>query len=195
MLQYEMSAKVRNTIGKGASRQLRRAGVTPAVLYGSAGVANIAIEIETKPLTKNLIEIQDQNAVFTLNVGAENGTSARHVVVKDVQVHPLKDTLVHVDFYEIDLNKPTVLQVPLRYAGKAKGVDMGGDMHIFRNSVTLKGLMLEIPDFVEINVSNLGIGQEYTCNDIPLPANVTLADNGDAKCVSVTASVGAAAAA
>lgn len=185
MLQFTLDAQVRNSRGKGPSRQLRKKGMTPAVLYGAAGVENVSLEIETRPFTKALITIQDQNAVLTLNITGEGEASTRHVVVKDIQVHPVMNSLLHADFYDIDLTRAVVLSVPVQYAGKAKGVDMGGDMQVVRHAVSLKGMPLDIPDFIEINVSGLGLGDAITCKDIALPENVTLADDGDARCVAV----------
>jgi len=89
-------------------------------------------------------------------------------------------------FYEISLEAPLVFKVPLRYSGKAKGVDMGGDMTITMTTVTLKGKALDIPDSITIDVTPLGLGAVVTCGDIAVPAEVTLLDKGDSVCVSIS---------
>ena len=118
MLQFDIDAKTRSTFGKGAARQLRRSGKTPAVLYG-AGNQNLPLELETKPFTKTLLTIQAQNAVISLKILDSKDKRVHHVMVKEVQVDPVKDSLVHADFYEIDIEKPLTLSVPLKFTGKA----------------------------------------------------------------------------
>ena len=184
MLQFEVNAQMRKNFGKGAARQLRRAGKTPAVLYGS-GISNMPLEVETKPLTKTLLTIQDQNAVISLKIGETGENEVHHVLIKEVQVDPIKDSLVHADFLEIDLEKPRTLAVPIKFTGKAKGVDMGGEMVISRTSVMLHGKILDIPNEITVNVSGLGLGAKITCKEFELPSGVTLADKGDAVVVLV----------
>ena len=178
MLQFEVNAAMRKNFGKGAARQLRRAGKTPAVLYGT-GVSNMPLEVETKPLTKTLLTIQGQNAVISLKIGEASENEVHHVLIKEVQVDPVKDSLVHADFLEIDLEKPRTLSVPVKFAGKAKGVDMGGEMVILRTSVMLRGKILDLPNEITVNVAGLGLGAKATFSEFELPSGVTLADKGD----------------
>jgi len=194
MLQFEVEAKTRSSFGKGPARQMRRAGKTPGVLYG-AGNVNTPLEVETKPFTKTLLTIQGQNAVISLKVLGAEDQRVHHVMVKEVQVDPVKDTLVHADFYEIDVEKPLTLSVPLKFSGKAKGVDMGGEMHISKNSVRLRGKVLDIPNDITVNVSGLGVGDKLTYNDVAVPAGVTLEDAAGTVVVSVQEASAAAKAA
>ncbi|MDH5299466.1 MAG: 50S ribosomal protein L25, partial [Desulfobulbaceae bacterium] len=94
MLQVEMSARVRKSFGKGAARTTRRAGQTPAVVYGPK-TEPLALELNTKDFTKGLIFINRRNAVVNLNIDDGGSTSTRHVVVKEIQADPVQDTLVH----------------------------------------------------------------------------------------------------
>ncbi len=184
MLQFDVNAKVRQTFGKGAARRLRAAKMTPAILYGNK-VDNVPLELDTKSMTKTLVKIQDQNAVITLNIDGVSERPTRHVMVKEVQVHPVRDSLVHADFYEISLEEPLTLLVPLKISGKAKGVDMGGEMQVLKDRVQMKGLVLDIPDFIEVDVSPLGLSDKITCADLAVPQNVTLEENGDDICIYV----------
>jgi len=192
MLQFEVEAKTRKNFGKGAARQLRRSGKTPAVLYG-AGSDNMPLEIETKPFTKTLLNIQDQNAVITLNIADVAENNIHHVIVQEVQVDPVRDSLIHADFLEIDLDKPLVLAVPLKFKGKAKGVDMGGELHISKRHIMVLGKAFDIPNDISIDVSGLALGAKVTCGDLDIPGNVTLQDKADAVVVSVQAASAAAA--
>ena len=194
MLQFDVDAKTRSTFGKGAARQLRRSGKTPAVLYG-VGSKNLPLEVETKPFTKTLLTIKDRNAVLSLKILDAEDAKVHHVMVKEVQVDPIKDSLVHADFYEIDIEKPLTLSVPLTFKGKAKGVDMGGEMHISKTAVKLRGKVLDIPNDIAISVAGLGIGDKLTFQDLAIPAGITLEDAADGVVVSVQEASAAAKAA
>jgi len=194
MLQFDVKAEVRTAFGKGAGRRLRAAKKTPAILYGNK-IANVPLQLDTKEMTKVLLKVQDQNAVITLTIDGIDERPTRHVMVKEVQVDPVRDTLVHVDFYEISLDAPLTLPVPLAFSGKAKGVDMGGEMHVTKAKVLLKGLPLDIPDDIAVDVSGLGLGDKITCGDLAVPDKVSLVDDPAAVCVWVEDVTGGAAAA
>ncbi len=187
MLQVEVAAQVRTKFGKGAARTLRRAGQTPAVVYGKQD--SIALELDTHAFTKALLSIHRKNAVINLTITDGKKQNVKHVVTKEIQTDPLLNSVVHADFYEISLDALMVFVVPIRYTGKAKGVDMGGDMMIAKEKLTLKGKALEIPDAVEVNVSALGIGEKMCFADIQLPAGVSMLDAPETVCVSVGTAV------
>ncbi|HSR35897.1 MAG TPA: 50S ribosomal protein L25, partial [Desulfurivibrionaceae bacterium] len=174
MLQVEVTAQVRTKFGKGAARTMRRAGQTPAVVYGKQEA--VALELDTHTFTKTLLSIHRKNAVINLAINDGKKQSVKHVLPKEIQTDPLLNSVVHADFYEISLDEPLTFVVPIRYTGKAKGVDMGGDMTILKEKLTLKGKALDIPDAVEVNVTPLGIGDKMTFGDIQLPAGVTMLD-------------------
>lgn len=185
MLQIDMTARVRKTVGKGAARTSRRAGNTPAVIYGPLG-APVALECNTRDLTRGLLSIHRKNAFINLEIDEDGKKSVRHVVTREIQTDPVQDTVLHADFYEVSLDKPMVFQVPLKYVGKAKGVDLGGDMTILKNKVTVSGKLLDIPDVIEVDVAPLGRGDTLTCNDLGLSAGVTLVTAGNTVCVSIS---------
>jgi len=191
MIQVDISAAVRSGTGKGVARSLRRAGKTPGVVYGSGGEAT-PLEFDTKDLTKALFYVHRRNAVVNLDIENNGKTERKHALIREVQVHPVKDTLMHADFCVIDLERERVFDVPVRFSGKAKGVDLGGDMIVACDSVPLKGKPLDIPDEVVVDVSGLGIGDAIVLGDISLPDGVALEANGDVVCVSVSGGGGAA---
>lgn len=180
MLQVEMSASVRTATGKGPMRRLRSEGLTPAVVYG-AGSGALALQMDSKILMAKLLEIYRHNAVVTLKVD----DLVKSVVVKEVQTDPILDTLIHADFCEIDLQKPSTFSVPLKFEGTAKGVDLGGNLETYLTSVMLAGKPLDIPDDVTLDVSGLNIGEQLTSSAIVLPENVQLVSKADAACVGV----------
>lgn len=188
MIQLDVSAEVRKSFGKGAARTLRRSGKTPAVIYGPKSDP-MSLSLDTHAFTKSLLNLQRRNAVVNLDIDIDGSPQRRHVIIKDLQVDPILDTLEHADFYEIALDSPLIFTVPLVYQGKARGVDMGGDMSIAVHQVQLKGNPLDIPDEIMVDVSPLGTNEEFTCGQLDLPANVSLLDKKEKVCVAVTAPV------
>lgn len=185
MLQVDMAARVRQGFGKGAMRSLRQQGQTPAILYGPK-IDPLALSLATKDFSKALLFIHGQNAVFTLVVQEDKSDKKRHVILKEVQTDPVRDIVVHADFYEISLKKPITLSVPLKFSGTPKGVDMGGVLHTPTTSVLLRGLPLDIPDDIATDVTALELnGPGITCNNLVIPENVTLLEDGDRLCVEV----------
>ncbi|MBU0673606.1 MAG: 50S ribosomal protein L25 [Proteobacteria bacterium] len=184
MLQVELNAKIRTNHGKGAARTLRSAGQTPAVLYGG-GTDAVSLELNTRDFMKMMFFINRRNAIVNLGVGEGDSLSTRHVLVKEVQVDPVMGTPLHADFCEVSMEKAISLVVPIVFKGKAKGVELGGDMNIFKTSVAIKGPILDIPDQITVDVSNLGIGDALTFADIELPANMTLISEAHREVVDV----------
>jgi large subunit ribosomal protein L25 len=184
MLQVDVDARVRSNFGKGAARSMRRAGLTPAILYGQ-GTDPIALELDTRVITKTLMHLQRRNAVVTLDVEGGDASGKRHVLVKDLQVDPIQDTLIHADFYEIAIDEPTVFSVPIHYTGKAVGVELGGELSTPVTAIDMKGKPLDIPDYLELDITELKLGDKLTCNDLEVPANITLLNDLDTVCVSV----------
>ena len=186
MLQVDVTARVRSNFGKGAARSLRRAGQTPAVLYGPK-TDPIALELDTRSFTKTLLGLKRRNAVVTLDV---EGGDKRHVLIRELQVDPVQDTLTHADFYEIHLDEPSIFSVPIQYEGNAVGVELGGELSIHIASVDIQGKPLDIPDFIPLDISSLELGDKLTCSDMSIPENVSLLDDADKVCIAiVTASV------
>lgn len=181
MLQVEMSASVRKTSGKGPMRQLRMEGMTPAVVYGGGSEA-IKLQMDTKSLMAKLLKFYRYNTVVTLDVENEG---VKTVMVGEVQTDPVRDTLVHVDFCEVDLEKERAYKVPVVYEGKSKGVDVGGLLIIGCSEVVFKGKPLSIPDNVKVDIRALRIGDDLKCSVFTVPDNVTMLTDPGSVAVSV----------
>ncbi len=182
-----MTASLRQNFGKGATRQLRRSGYAPAILYGGK-MEPVALAMDAKNLTKDLIRLHGFNAVVTLEIEGEKGKNKHHVLIKDIQTDPITDTVLHVDFLEIELDKEVVMDVAVLYTGKAKGVELGGILNVMKHTVRIKGLPLDIPDEIEVDVTELELTSAgIACGDLSIPENVTLDEELDTVCVSVVA--------
>lgn len=181
MLQVEMSGAVRTSSGKGAMRRLRDQGLTPAVVYG-AGAESLSLQFETQPLHQELVKNYRKNMVVTLKL--DNGQS-RNVLVREVQTDPVTDSLIHVDFQEIDMDKKRLFNVPVQYTGSAKGCDLGGILQKDITSVTVEAVPLSVPDAISVDIADMNIGDALSVRDITVPENVTMLTAPETLCVSI----------
>lgn len=187
MIQQDMTAAIRQDFGKGATHRLRQSGYAPAILYGKKSEP-LALAMETKTLTRSLLRLHGHNAVVNLDIEGEKGRKKHHVLIKDIQTDPITDAVLHVDFFEIDLDKEITLDVPVVYTGTAKGVDMGGILNIMAYTIKIKGMPLAIPDEITVDVTPLELGHHgISCGDLAIPENVTLEDDLAKICVTVVA--------
>jgi len=187
MIQQDMGASLRQNFGKGATRQLRKSGYAPAILYGGK-MEPIALTMDSKTLTKDLLKFHGHNVVLSLDIEGDKSKKKHYVLIKDIQTDPVTDAVLHVDFLEIELDKEIVMEVPILYTGTAKGVDMGGILNIMAHTVKIKGLPLDILDEITVDVTDLEVTSAgITCGDLTIPGNVTLEEELDRVCVSVVA--------
>lgn len=184
MIQVDMQSVVRTVFGKGPMRQLRMKDITPGNLY-SGGAEPVALQFDTAKLYKNLLFIHGRNAIVTLEIDGDS-KGKRHVLVQEIQKEPVDGALLHVDFLEVDLQKSAQFTVPVEYVGTAKGVDLGGELQIFKETVRLQGRPLDIPDVVQADITHLEQGGKgLTYGDLAIPANVTMLEKAETVCVAV----------
>jgi large subunit ribosomal protein L25 len=123
--------------------------------------------------------------VVTLEIEGDD-KATRQVLVKEIQKDPVTDRLVHVDFYEIELDKTLDFAVPVEFTGNAVGVDMGGFLVVANDSVKLRGCPLDIPDSIAVDISGLERGETgVTFGDLEIPGKVEMLDDAKVTCVSV----------
>jgi len=156
-------------------------GKTPAVLYGS-GTKPLALQLETTLLYRELVQLRRRNALVTLTL--DNGDT-HHVLIKDVQTDPVRDTLIHADFQKIDINEVRRFAVPITFTGKSIGVDLGGRLIVENDTVVLEGVPMDMPDDCELDVTDLDIGDKTLLSALDLPGSVTMITDKDLVCVKV----------
>lgn len=184
MLQVRLNSTVRTVFGKGPMRQLRLREITPANLYSGGGTP-VSLQLDTAKLYKHLLFIHGRNAVVTLQVEGDVA-GERHVLVQEIQKEPVSGGLIHVDFLEIDLQKAAKFTVPIEFIGTAKGVDLGGELHVFKDTIQLRGCPLDIPDVIQVDITSLEQGGPgLTYGDLSIPANVELLEKASVTCVAV----------
>ncbi len=150
MARPTMDAALRKETGKGYNRRLRAAGKVPAVIYGN-GKASTAVSVNPKEVVSYLNGEFGRNTI--LNVNVEGETEPRLCIFKDHQVHPWKRTLLHLDLWEIDPDKPLVLQVPFGRTGYHESEKLGGRVEIVRRTLKVSCLPADLPPIIEYDVS------------------------------------------
>ncbi len=170
MEQLQLKVTVRNTTGNGPARVLRRAGEIPAVLYGR--------KTEPMSLSVNIRELENltrQGNISQLlfNILIENGkTQTKKVMIKELQTHPVTRDFLHVDFYEIDMQRKVKVGVPVVTTGKSVGVERGGILQIIRRELEVFCLPDNIPSEVVIDITDLDIGDSVHVEEVPLSGDV-----------------------
>jgi large subunit ribosomal protein L25 len=170
--QLELNASVRQGLGNGPARSLRREGRVPAVLYGP-GTQPVSLAVSSRDLEHVVQKGNIRRTIFTLTI-ANGGTSTRSAVIKELQTHPVTGQYLHVDFYEIDMNRKLRVMVPVVPKGKARGEEFGGMLQIIRREMEVLCLPGEIPDALEVDVTGLDIGDTVHMKEVPLPSSVEL---------------------
>ena len=163
-----LSGKIREKTGKVATKEVRRNGEIPAVLYGLKD--NLSFSVCPDNL-KDILTAKGQNALIDLNL---EGNKKRKVILKEFQSHPLKERWVHVDFLEVDVTKTVKVSVNVHLIGKSAGEKMGGLVNQVLKSIHVECLPVDIPQSVDLDVTAVELGQVLHVSDLSLPDKVTI---------------------
>ena len=183
MKTFQLQAEPRTDLGKKATKALRAEGKIPVVLNGGAAVelpftgtlapGQKLVEIgDNKALiTTDLVVAQDdvRKLVYTPDIFAielDFNGGKKMAILKDIQFHPVKDTILHMDFLEVDDKKPVVIQVPVKLEGHAEGVKAGGKLSLSMKKLKVKAIYTNVPERLVINVVNLGLGKALQVGDL-----------------------------
>lgn len=175
-----LRVRPRTQTGKTAARRLRRNGVIPAVVYGH-GDESQSLAIETQELERLLGRIHAATTVIELDV--EDG-EAQQVLIREIQRHPFRSDVLHVDFFHIRADEVIRVSIPVHLEGHAKGVEAGGILQQIRHEIEVECLPGEIPDDFSVDVSALDIGDSIHIADIDT-GSVTVLDDADLSVCSV----------
>jgi len=182
---FDLKASERKGTGKGAARGLRRQGLVPAVLYGPK-TESLALTISAVDLEKVYEESGSEHVI--LNLIIENGgTQNRTAMVKEIQTSPLTSQYLHIDFYEISLEKEITVKVQVEITGKCKGVENGGFLQLIRHELDVSCLPGNIPGKIEVDASDLDVGDSLHVEDIDVSDKVRLLYDSNFTVVTVVA--------
>lgn len=171
----DLKTNIRTSRGNGAARVLRGKGQIPAVLYGP-GSEPVLLSVSTIALEQVLKKSTAGEVLVNLSI--QNGdTTYRTAMIREMQTHPVSRKFLHVDFYEIALDRKLRVGVPVVTKGKSKGVELGGILQIVRREIELLCLPLDIPDSIELDITDLDIGDAIHVQDIPLKAGLELPED------------------
>lgn len=173
----KLNVDIRKENGTSAARRTRLQNKVPGVVYHS-GVEGIPLSIEKNSLNKAL---KTGQMIFEINVGDED----QFVLVKEIQYHPVTDDIIHIDFQKVKEDEKISLDVAVRSVGDAQGVKLGGILVQMLNSVSVKCKPSEIPEFLEIDVTEMAMNTNLFVKDISLPDDVEMLTAEDIAVVSV----------
>ncbi len=183
MEEIRIKAEARKGRGKGPARKMRREGAIPAVLYGK-DVEPLALSISSRDWW--LLETHARsNAVIKMELTEGAKVQERPVMVKNVQKRPVDDKVLHVDFLQVSMERAVQVEVPIHLVGSPVGVVKGGVVDQHLRAAMIESLPGQIPEFIEVDISNLDIGDSIHIHEISLPG-IKLLDPPDVAVVGVT---------
>ncbi len=172
MAQSQLAVTSRDSAGKGVSRSLRRQGLVPGVVYGK-GMEACNVAVDPKALNQAIATEAGWNTLITLK---GDGTFAGKVVIlKDVQIDQLRRNPIHYDFQTVDLTKTVHVMVPVHAVGKSKGEKLGGALQVIRHELEVVCLPANIPTSIDLDVTELNVGDVVHIDDITMPTGVEAA--------------------
>lgn len=171
MSNIELKAETRTTTGNSPARALRRSGRTPAILYGPEAEP-VMLSIDTAEM-ENIIK-QGNVGRSIINLAVDGGKKSRAAMIKELQTHPVSQDILHIDFYEVNMERKVKVMVPVVTTGKSVGVEMGGMLQIIRRELEVLCLPNAIPQEIAIDITDLDIGNSVHVEDIRLEGDVEI---------------------
>jgi len=158
MKTIELKGEIRQDVGKRSTKKARRSDQVPAVLYGQKEVIHFTTDLKEL----GFLVYTPNVYIVDLNIDGKK----HQAVIKDMQFHPVTDKILHVDFLEINKEKPVSIRVPVQLHGFARGVQQGGKLKAEMRRLHVKGLIKDLPDNLDIDVTKLGLGQTIKVRDL-----------------------------
>ncbi len=173
MIEVKLQARLRTGRGKSAARKVRREGLIPAVVYGH-GEEAVSICIEEKAFRSAMQSVAGENVIVDLEL---DGEGMKQTIIKEIQVDPVTQNILHVDFQHVHKGEEVVVEVPIIARGVPQGVKEGGILDHILRKVEVRCLPSKIPDRFEVDVSDLGIGDSLHLSVIDFSDGQILADD------------------
>ncbi len=180
----ELKAHIRKESGKGPARRLREKGLIPAVFYGP-GAETIPLTVDSSEFAKSAKMGRIESAFIKLAIEDDDSKVEKLSIVKELQVNPLTRSPLHIDFYEIRMDHKLTMDIPIRLEGQSVGIEAGGDLQFSKRTVKLSSLPSLLPDFIEVDISKLDIGDSIKVGDITLEEGIEILDPPDVMIVAV----------
>jgi large subunit ribosomal protein L25 len=155
-----LKGEVRNNLGKAATKSVRVQGMVPCILYGNKDTENLNFSIYHSDF-KNLVYTPN-----TYRVRLDIDSNQYEAILQDLQFHPVSEAIIHADFIRINENNPVTVDIPVQIVGESKGVREGGKLRLKLKKLRVKGLIKDLPEFIEVSINGLLIGQSVKVESI-----------------------------
>lgn len=167
---------------KRAAGRLRREGKLPGVFYGHK-TDPVPLQVSRKELSDRIAELEGSHIIRMKSTSAL--LEDKVALIKEVQIHPVTGDIVHLDLYEVDLTQKISVKVPFHFVGKAQGVVKGGILQPVVREIEVECLPIDIPEFLDVDVSSLEIGQSLHVSDMQAPKDVLITSDSGTTIVTV----------
>ncbi|VAX21841.1 LSU ribosomal protein L25p [hydrothermal vent metagenome] len=182
MSETVLEGKIRQTGKKGPSRRIRAKGFLPGIIYGQG--ENLPVTVESMAIKKILEVKGGVNNIITIRLDGDS--KERTVMIKFLDVHPIYDTLLHIDLIEVDIKKPIKISVAIEFTGVSKGVKLsGGRMNVALRSLNIECLPTDIPTAVKTPIDDLDVGDSLRVKDLHVDSEVTILNNPETVIVNI----------
>lgn len=172
MAQYTLRVSVRDNKGKEAAKKLRRNNQIPAIFYGP-DTDPLMLVVDYPDLDGIIKQTAAENIILGLQIESEKGSDSKTVMLKELQVDPLKNTYLHADFYEVSMEREITVGIPIHLLNTPEGVVEGGILQHVRREITITCLPDQMVEHLDVDVSGLAIGDSIHIRDIDLPEGLT----------------------
>jgi large subunit ribosomal protein L25 len=187
MEKMTLKAQLRTTLGKEACQRLRNQGMVPAVVYKKAQQA-LSVGVNAKDMFRILHTSAGENVIIALDIATDDKGAAQEktVIVKELQYHPIKGDILHIDFHEISLTEKIKVDIPIETKGEPVGVKSdGGILDHPIKELSIECLPADIPEKIYVQVGNLKIGDSIRVRDLDIPDGIVVLDDPEQAVVSV----------
>lgn len=183
--QLKLSAQTRSNVGRTAVNKIKAQGRVPAVMYGGHDQP-VSLSLDAREISNLLAHATSEHVLVDLQIADGAQTTNRLALIQEVQHHPLRRDVLHVDFHAVRADEKLHAEIPVEALGEADGVkNFGGVLELSLHSLEVECLPKDLPEIISIDVTALGIGQAIHVRDIVLPAGVTARADGDLTVVRV----------
>ncbi|MFH0811562.1 MAG: 50S ribosomal protein L25/general stress protein Ctc [Pseudomonadota bacterium] len=179
-----LCATVRQETGKGPSRRFRQKGLIPAIFYGPKATP-LLLAVNSLEFKKTIKGKGGENVIVNLSLEGKGEGGKKFAMIREMQTDPLTREIIHVDFYEIDLKEKVEVAVSIELVGKAEGVKLGGVLQQIERELEIRCMPLKIPDRIEVDVSNLGIGDSIHVRDVSVGEGIEVLSSGEKTIVTL----------
>jgi large subunit ribosomal protein L25 len=186
--QVKLKAQKRTAIGRNSVKKIKEQGLVPGTIYGSQAQP-LNLQVDGRDLSNVLAHASSEHVLVELEIADGDQSTNRLALIQEVQHHPLKRQLLHVDFHAVSATEKIISEVPIEAVGEALGVrTFGGLLEYSLRSLEVECFPQDLPDIIRVDVANLNIGEAFHVRDIKLPDGVEAITDGDLTAISVVAS-------